>query len=240
MSPNRTRSISVQDSVYSALRESIISLNLAPGTIISEQEISGRFNVSRTPVREAFIHLAGQGLVTVVPQKETVVSLIDFNRVEQEFFLRYSLETAVMGPFLEKCTNDHLTELERLLDLQTRAFKKNSLAEYIQYDDAFHKVFFEGAGRIFGWEIICGMCGHYYRASMLIIRISGISNERILQHRNILNALKNREPAKTGEILYKHLDIKTEEALLRKNFGSYFIRESRNRFNVDFGGMPPL
>ena len=91
--PEGKRSRSVQDSVYTALRTSIINLNLAPGTAISEKEISRRFGVSRTPVREAFIRLSKEGLVRVIPQKETQVSLVDFRRVEQEFFLRESLET---------------------------------------------------------------------------------------------------------------------------------------------------
>ena len=86
--PVKRISRSVQDNVYSALRVSIINLNLAPGTAISETEVSLKFQVSRTPVREAFIRLSKEGLVEVIPQKETLVSLIDPIRVKQEFFLR--------------------------------------------------------------------------------------------------------------------------------------------------------
>jgi DNA-binding GntR family transcriptional regulator len=87
---------SVQDRVYAALRKSIINLNLVPGTVISEKEISLRFQVSRTPVREALIHLSKEGLVQVIPQRGTMVSLIDPARVQQEFFLRECLETAIL------------------------------------------------------------------------------------------------------------------------------------------------
>ncbi|MCL2832586.1 MAG: GntR family transcriptional regulator [Treponema sp.] len=232
---------SVQNSVYNALRESIINLNLAPGTAISEKEISLKFSVSRTPVREAFIHLSKEGLIRVIPQKETQVSLIDLARVEQEFFMRKSLETAVQEPFLENATAERFGELEKLLDLQTQALEKNSAIDFIKYDDTFHKTFFEGAGQNLCWEIISSMSGHYYRVRMLIVRISGIAEEKIQCHRNILDALKNHDPVKSRKLLCGHLTVKNEESLLRQKFPEFFITENqKDRFDVDFGGMPRM
>ena len=235
------RSPSVQDSVYSALRDSIINLNLAPGTTISEKEISQRFEVSRTPVREAFIHMSKEGLIKVIPQKETLVSLIDLARVEQEFFLRQSLEIAVQEYFLKNSKPEHISELENLLDLQAEAVKNNSPAEFIRCDDAFHRTFFDGAGQPLCWEIVSSMSGHYYRVRMLIVRISGIADEKVLHHRNILDALKSRDLEKTRKLLYSHLSLETEEDLLREKFPDFFVPEDlKNRFDVDFGGMPRL
>ena len=91
------RKKTTQNFVYEALRKSILTLNLLPGTAISENEISQRFEVSRTPVREAFIQLAKESLLKIIPQKETLVSYIDLQRVEQEHFLRRSLETSVLA-----------------------------------------------------------------------------------------------------------------------------------------------
>ena len=232
---------SVQDSVYAALRNSIINLNLAPGTAISEKDISQRFEVSRTPVREAFIHLSKEGLIRVIPQKETMVSLIDLARVEQEFFLRQSLEIAVQEHFLRNSKREHINELENLLDLQAEALKKNSPADFIRYDDAFHRTFFDGAGQPLCWEIVSSMSGHYYRVRMLIVRISGIADEKVLHHRNIFEALKNHDLEKTRKLLFSHLSLETEEDLLREKFPDFFVpQDEKNRFDVDFGGMPRL
>jgi len=237
----RVRSPSVHDSVYTALRDSIINLNLAPGTAISEKEISQRFEVSRTPVREAFIHLSKEGLIRVIPQKETQVSLIDLGRVEQEFFLRQSLEIAVQEPFLRNCGPEHFVELEKLLDMQEEALKNNSPADFIRYDDAFHRVFFEGGGHPLCWEILSSMSGHYYRMRMLIVRISGIAEEKILHHRSIFSALKDKNLDRTRELLRSHLSPETEEDMLREKFPDFFVSEDeKDRFDVDFGGMPLL
>ncbi|AGT11230.1 GntR family transcriptional regulator [Paracoccus aminophilus] len=64
--------------VYDVLRDEIISLVLPPGSPIDENQLAERFEMSRTPIREALVRLAGDGLVTTLPNRSTVVSNIDF------------------------------------------------------------------------------------------------------------------------------------------------------------------
>lgn len=64
----------VREYAYRVLYQNIMTLKLPPGTAMSEQELSGVLNVSRTPVREAFIRLAEKGLLEVLPQRGTFVS----------------------------------------------------------------------------------------------------------------------------------------------------------------------
>ena len=90
----------VQNAVYQELKKGIMTLHLVPGTEMSTQEIATKLQVSRTPVREAFIQLQKEGLVEAIPQKGTKVSPINIKRVGQERFLRESLELSVIEPFL--------------------------------------------------------------------------------------------------------------------------------------------
>jgi DNA-binding GntR family transcriptional regulator len=182
---NRT----VQDSVYTSLRKSIINLNLIPGREISEKEIALKYKVSRTPVREAFIHLADEGLVQVLPQRGTVVSLIDFARVEQEFFLRESLEMAVLEPFIKKSRPEHFIALEQLLKLQMDAIDSDNYIKFVDHDDSFHRTFFEIAEQGLSWEVLTSMSGHYHRVRLLTIRLKGIAREVVVQHKKILGVL---------------------------------------------------
>lgn len=64
--------------VYDVLRDEIISLSLSPGSPIDENQLAERFAMSRTPIREALVRLASDGLVTTLPNRSTVVSNIDF------------------------------------------------------------------------------------------------------------------------------------------------------------------
>lgn len=227
---------SVQNSVYTSLRKNIMNLNLAPGTGISEKEISLRYQVSRTPVRETFIHLAKEGLVRVIPQKETLVSLIDFSRVEQERFLRTNLEIAVLEPFVKKCPPERFADLEELIALQRSAFEHNASVEFMNYDDEFHRTFFEVAGQELSWEVLESMSGHYYRVRLLTIRLKGIVKDIISQHQELFIALKGKNVDKARESLSLHLHkLNTEEKMLREEFPAYFVsKEPKDNFDVDF------
>ena len=101
----------VNGAVYEELKRSIITLRLAPGTEMSTLEIATKLNVSRTPVREAFLRLQNEDLVEMVPQKQTIVSRINLDRVEQERFLRESLEAAAIPLVLSRYTPDMVAKL---------------------------------------------------------------------------------------------------------------------------------
>lgn len=64
--------------VYEALRREILSMDLAPGSPLDEVRLSERFGMSRTPVREALLRLGADGLVTTLPNRNTIVSSINF------------------------------------------------------------------------------------------------------------------------------------------------------------------
>ena len=73
-----------------------MSVRLTPGTAVSEQEVSSYLDISRTPVREAFIHLSQDGLVEILPQRGTFISKIDTALIEENRFMRLTLERAVI------------------------------------------------------------------------------------------------------------------------------------------------
>ena len=71
--------------VYEILRDEIIDLTLPPGSPIDEIQLAERLSMSRTPIREALVRLAGEGLVTTLPNRSTVVSNIDFLNMHHFF-----------------------------------------------------------------------------------------------------------------------------------------------------------
>ena len=71
--------------VYEQLRLAIFSLDLPPGSPLDEVKLSTQFRLSRTPVREALVRLAADGLVTMLPNRSTVVAPIDFERLPVYF-----------------------------------------------------------------------------------------------------------------------------------------------------------
>ena len=62
---------------YEALRDEILSMRLTPGQPLDETSLASRFGMSRSPVREALIRLAGEGLVVILPNRSTIVAPLD-------------------------------------------------------------------------------------------------------------------------------------------------------------------
>ena len=82
--PERKRGSGVK-LVYDLLRDEILSLTLPPGSPIDEVQLAERFSMSRTPIREALVRLAGEGLVDTLPNRSTIVSNIDFLNLHSFF-----------------------------------------------------------------------------------------------------------------------------------------------------------
>jgi DNA-binding GntR family transcriptional regulator len=80
----RTRGSGAQ-TVYESLREAILRMTLHPGSPLDEVSLSERYAMSRTPIREALVRLAAEGLVTTLPNRNTIVSAIDFVQLPTYF-----------------------------------------------------------------------------------------------------------------------------------------------------------
>ena len=81
--------------IYRVLKMNIMTLNIKPGTGISEADIREFLKVSRTPIRESIVRLSEERLMDVYPQKGSFVSLIDLKIVEEAYFMRKILEKEV-------------------------------------------------------------------------------------------------------------------------------------------------
>ena len=88
--------------VYDLLRDEILDLALPPGSPIDEVQLAERFQMSRTPIREALVRLAGEGLITTLPNRSTMVSNIDFLNMHTFFdalVLMYRVTTRLAAQY---------------------------------------------------------------------------------------------------------------------------------------------
>lgn len=217
----------IQDMVYDTLRTNILNFTLVPGTIMSTQDTATRLQVSRTPVREAFIRLQRDGLVQILPQRETMVSLIDMNRVNQERFLRMHLEPSVIRLFMQKMEPSHLQKLHSLIEKQLTASVNNQFEELHQYDNEFHRIFYDGAGQPLLWEFMNQSSTHYQRIRLLSLRYGNISRNIVLQHQFLLRALESGQEDMIFDIQHQHLSkLDVEEEILRKENPGFFLEQT--------------
>ena len=191
--------------VYRVLKDNIMSLELSPGEILSESDLSKKLNVSRTPIREVLIKLKAEKLIEVKPQAGTYVSQIDWNLIEEAIFIRYNLEKEALKEACENFSEDTLIEMEKCLFAQKLVAQKgNNLLEFHNLDKEFHKLIFIGINKSNVWESICNISTHYNR--MRLLSETKIDKAQIIkQHEEMISIIKNKDFNKIDEYIEKHI-----------------------------------
>src|SRR5690349_23434940 len=100
------------DDIALVIEEAIVAVELAPGTVLRQEQLSEQFKVSRTPIREALRRLAALGLVSFVPNRGVRVRTISREELHEAFMVRAELEGLATEVAAAKMTTDDLEELE--------------------------------------------------------------------------------------------------------------------------------
>ncbi|MDU4962576.1 MAG: GntR family transcriptional regulator [Sporomusaceae bacterium] len=220
------KELALQDGeVYPVLRRAIVELYLQPGAVLSIKDICGHFQMGRSPVRDALIRLDQEGLVTLLPQRGTMISQIDLARVEQERFLRLSVEEEVMKLFMACHTPSEITLLQELLRQQQELCDRTDIdvRRFLWLDDEFHQVFYAVTDKLFCLQTIQNVGGHYRRMRLLTAGIRSNLQEILRQHSALITALQARDTELMCNIFHFHLrKLDREERLLMKKYPYLF------------------
>jgi DNA-binding GntR family transcriptional regulator len=191
--------------VARALRQAIVSMRIAPGEMLSEQDLAQRFGVSRSPVREALIKLSEAGLVRVLPQRGTQVVKISRAAVEDARFIRQAVECAVVREAAVKATPIMLAELNASLTRQRRAQRATSSDDFMALDEEFHRLLAEAAGRPAAWRMIEDVKPQMDRVRYLDVKQATPRHTIVAQHAMIVDAIKSADPVAADHAMHQHL-----------------------------------
>ncbi|WP_291295443.1 GntR family transcriptional regulator [Elioraea sp.] len=171
------------------LRETIVKGELLPGSIVSEADIARRYGVSRQPVREAFIKLQEAGLLSIRPQRGTVVLRISVDAVYDARFVREAVEVAVVRACAAQRPEGLARRLADLIAAQEEAAGGDNAPGFLRLDEAFHRALAEGIGRSFAWTALEAIKAQMDRVRFLSFEGATPLPELIRQHRAIAGAV---------------------------------------------------
>ena len=114
-----------KDYAYRVLKDNIMSLELKPGELLSESDLSDKLSISRTPIREVIMRLKGEHLIEVKPQAGTYISLIDKELINEAIFMRKLLEKEVLRVACSELSDELFMELEKNLFAQKLVLDKD-------------------------------------------------------------------------------------------------------------------
>ena len=225
------------DVVYKSLKNDILHLQLLPGSAVSEIETSNKYNVSRTPVRDAFKALAAEGLLEVVPHVGTFVSYIDIREISDILFLREVVEQAVLRILATTYTQAQILKIRLALNEQQKLIQqmssltpekqKEAGTRFLVLDNQFHELLFSLAGKKKIWDMLVNSNPQYERFRALL----NVGNPEAMTslyeaHCEIVDTIIAKDLDKLQQVITNHLygGFSDHADIVLKNAG-YFTQE---------------
>ncbi|MCD8336797.1 MAG: GntR family transcriptional regulator [Lachnospiraceae bacterium] len=210
-----------RDYALRILKDNIIHLELAPGSMVSEKDLAAELGLSRTPVREALQDLAKAQMVDVYPQRGSQISRINYELAEEIQFTRNILESAAVQLACRRATDDDVRILQENIILQE--FNVTNARKMMRLDDEFHRELFRIAGKMYTWNMVSSYSLHFDR-----IREMALHSVRELKivndHKLICAAVSRRDEVLAKELMEEHLAryIVDEKEIREKYPAEYF------------------
>lgn len=214
------------EAIFEQLREEILGLVLKPGQTVGENELCGRFGVSRSPIRTVLRRLEGCGLVEIIPYKGTYVTLLNFDEVAQMIYLRTAVESKVIRDFMGIATPIIMEKIRYIIRKQmvlTNSRFDNS--DFYQLDSQLHEVWFHETGKMHLWDMIQQAQVQYTRFRMLDISTALAYTQIIEEHSRLFEIIEAGDAAEVEPLMQKHLygGIDRLQKKIHAEFSDYFI-----------------
>lgn len=194
--------------LFSNLRKDILQGRLKQGQKLTEQQICDEYNVSRTPVREAFRQLELEGLIETIPNRGAFVTGFSPQDIQDMYELRKSYEVLAVKWAIERMTKEEYEKLEEAFEFMEFYTQKKDVEKMLNINMSFHELIYKASHN----RMLCHILSSY----QLYIKQSKSSernevtalylDEILTEHRAIFEAFRNRD-ANTGiAAVTKHLD----------------------------------
>lgn len=196
--------VSIGTQLHRHLRGAIIRGELRPGQALSESEIAKQYSTSRQPVREAFIKLAEERLVAILPQRGTFVVKISVADVLDARFVREAIEVAVVQEAAISATPGAVKDLRDLIE-QQKAVVHGRNEDFLVLDEEFHRTIALSVRRAHAWRVIEGIKAQMDRIRYLSLDDATPLSVIIEQHSRIVDGIEARDPVAAAAATRAHL-----------------------------------
>ena len=202
-----TRQASLTEQVYLRLRDEILTCELEPGRELSEAELAARFEVSKTPVREALATLRLEGLIRTFPRRGYQVLPVTFGDMNDLFDVRTVLEAGAAEFACARITDEELDQLERMADVVYNRGEQPSTKRFIEANREFHAAIAKASGNDRLHQLVLRHITELERFFYLGARLRDVNTETKSDHREIVDVLRRRDPAAARQAMIRHNEI---------------------------------
>lgn len=222
------------DRIYETLQDEIVSLRLKPGDVLSENTLSERFSVSRTPIRSALQRLQQKGFVKIILGKGTIVTTFSLDVATQMIYKRVAIETFVFRDFVKSCTPTDVERVRYSLDCLEEEGKKTAdlstfdIDDFLKKDFEMHQIWFDVTNKSYLWAELTTPHADYSRVIRLDI-VGGKNVPDVLtEHREMMRMIDERDPSGAEQLFSYHLYggvRRLGNSLFSDEYRKYFVAE---------------
>jgi DNA-binding GntR family transcriptional regulator len=193
---------SLSDEAYFRIRDLIVSLELAPGSIVNERELMERLALGRTPVREALRALAQERLVEVYPRRGIFVSSVDVRDLASLSEVREILESQAARLAAERATESERAEAGALSEELDHTVGARKL---IELDQRIHRHVYRCAHNTFLEKTLNGYYVLTLRIWFLALDRVARLDEAVQEHRELMAAIRDGAPDRAEATMRRHV-----------------------------------
>lgn len=212
-SPPAGEGVSLADRAFYAIRDLIVTLELAPGAVVNERELTEQLAIGRTPVREALRRLAQEKLVEVYPRRGIFVTTVDVRDLARLCEVRAVLEAEAARLAAERATDADLDAVDDLLN-ELSAQRTRDDKALIDLDQRIHRTIYRCTHNHFLEATLEEYYALALRIWMLALEETGELQAAVLEHRSLLEAVAFGKAELAAQIMRDH--VQHFEASMRR------------------------
>jgi DNA-binding GntR family transcriptional regulator len=203
----------VAERAYFELRDRIVTLRLAPGTVLREDELMREMDIGRTPLREAVKRLALENLVAVQPRRGTFVSAVEAADIVNISEVRAELEGYAAELAAMRMDGASRDAVERLLDEIEEVTAPHDQEWLMRFDERIHRVTWEATGNPYLVETLERYFTHSLRIWYLVLdRVPGLGHT-VHDQVHLIEALLGGDAPRARDIMREHVRAFQREIL---------------------------
>jgi DNA-binding GntR family transcriptional regulator len=208
---------SLSDKAYEQLEEMIVTMKLAPGTPVSESQLSTMLGIGRTPIREAIQRLGHEHLVSIMPKRGIFISDLNPQKQLRVLETRRELERLICTKSAKRCTAEERKQFERISKDFKKAAKENNEKLFLKVDKEFNDLTIITAKNEYASKALSMLQGMSRRFWFGNFHRIGDIKEAAILHAEIANAIflgSEKEAALAVDKLLDYIEEFTRKTVM--------------------------
>ena len=189
---------------YLLIRDQIVTLGLAPGSVIEETRLRQELGLGRTPIREALQRLAHENLVTFVPHRGTFVSDINLTDLHRLTEVRTEMEGYAARLAAERATARDRVQMDALI-AELSTIDESDLHNLMRLDQRIHRLVYQATRNAFLQAMLEESFNLSLRIWFLALDRGVRLKEAVEEHRQLLDAIVSRDAPRAESVMRQHV-----------------------------------